>query len=80
MNFSKIEGFFQFSGFSSIFRPILPAAFDRAENFTLEIYFLEHVGLGTSKLNKLAKNEAKILSLFGAEILQKIITFSIEYA
>ena len=49
--------------------------------------FLEHLGLGTSKLNNRAKNEAKNrenvqkapLSLFEAEILQKIITFSIEY-
>ena len=49
------------------------------------------MGLGTSKLNKRAKNEAKNrenlknlqrapLSLFEAEILHNIITFIIEYA
>ena len=32
MDFSKIEGFFQLSGVSSIFRPILLAKFDRAGN------------------------------------------------
>ena len=39
MDFSKIEGFFRFSGFSSLLRPILPAAFDRAGNFTRKMYF-----------------------------------------
>ena len=64
--------------------PIAPAAFYRA-------IFLEHLGLCKSKLKKRAKNEAKNrenlnnsqrapLSLFGAELLHNIITFSIEYA
>ena len=39
MNFLQKEGFFQFSGFFSIFRPILPTEFDRAGIFTSDIYF-----------------------------------------
>ena len=53
--------------------------------------FLEHLGLSASKLNKRTKNKAKNrenlknsqrapLSLFGAEIFQNFITFSVEYA
>ena len=39
MNFSKMQGVFRFSGFSSLLRPILPAAFDIAGNFTRKMYF-----------------------------------------
>ena len=68
MKFSKIEGVFQFCGFSSLFRPIMPTAFDRdrAGNFksknTPNVFldiFLEHLELGASKLSKRSKNEAE---------------------
>ena len=63
VHFSKMERFFRFSGFSSIFRPILAAAFDRAEKFyignVLLDIFLGHMELGATKLSKRSKNEEK---------------------
>ena len=43
MNFLKIEGFFQFFGFSLIHRPILAAAFNKAGSF-IGYFFFEHLG------------------------------------
>ena len=39
MNFSKIEGFFQFSGLLLQLGPILPEAFEKVENFTRKMNY-----------------------------------------
>ena len=63
MNFSKIAGFSRFYVFSSLFRPILPAALDRVGNFTSGMYFwifFEALGACCIKIKQTrSKNEAK---------------------
>ena len=53
MIFSKVEEFFRFSRFHSIFRPIQLAAFDRAlEIIILDMYIFEALGVRDRALKR----------------------------
>ena len=96
MNFSKIEVFPILRLFFSLVRPILLAAFNKAGNFTWQMYFLIFFGTfgawcikikqtvqqRSEKYGKLEKFIEAPLQLFRAEILRNFTSFciSIEYA
>ena len=84
--FCKNRGVFTISGVSSILRSILLAAFNKAENFTSNMYFFEVYFFGAFNLGqKKAKNIVNLknpqrapLWIFRADISRNFIILSIE--